>query len=134
MPRPTSSSGRRRRPPTRPTATRRRRAGTRTALGTAAATAPTAWTFLSNHGHVLVCLTGDPAARLRDVAGAVGITERAVQKIVTDLERAGVLVRRREGRRNRYEINRGAALRHPLESHETVGTLVRLVGPAGITA
>jgi hypothetical protein len=94
----------------------------------APAAGPEPWTFLSNHAHVLVCLAGDPSARLRDVAVAVGITERGVQKIVADLEAAGVLKRFREGRRNRYEINRGVALRHPLESHETVGTLLRLVG------
>ncbi|HEU4988570.1 MAG TPA: winged helix-turn-helix domain-containing protein [Gemmatimonadaceae bacterium] len=93
-----------------------------------AAPAPEAWTFLSNHGHVLVWLAADPSARLRDVAAAVGITERGVQKIVADLEAAGVLKRFREGRRNRYEINRTVALRHPVESHETVGTLLKLVG------
>ena len=62
------------------------------------------WTFLSNHGHVLVCLARDPEARLRDVAVAVGITERAVQKIVSDLEDGGVVERVRDGRRNRYRL------------------------------
>lgn len=86
------------------------------------------WTFLSNHAHVLVSLARDPDARLRDVAIAVGITERGVQKILRDLTDAGVLVRERVGRRNRYQINRRVPLRHPLEAHETVGTLLRLVG------
>lgn len=87
----------------------------------------TEWTFLSNHTHVLVCLTEDPAARLRDVAAAVGITERAVQRIIGELEDFGVLQRHREGRRNRYTINPDLPLRHPVEAHCTVGELMRLV-------
>ena len=85
------------------------------------------WTFLSNHGHVLICLARDPEARLRDVAQAVGITERAVQKIVADLETAGVLTRERTGRRNRYQLAAGRPLRHPLEAHRTVGALLGMV-------
>jgi predicted transcriptional regulator len=91
--------------------------------------APTArhWMFLSNHAHVLVCLAFDRTARLRDVATSVGITERAVQKIVGDLEEAGVIVRERSGRRNSYRLNLDIPLRHPLESHRTVGSLLGLV-------
>ena len=85
------------------------------------------WTFLSNHAHVLVCLAQDPDARLRDVALSVGITERAVQKIVSDLEEAGAIVRERSGRRNSYRLDLDAPLRHALESHKTVGTLLSLV-------
>lgn len=85
------------------------------------------WTFLSNHAHVLVCLAHDPDSRLRDVALSVGITERAVQKIVSDLEEAGVIVRERAGRRNSYRLNLDVPLRHALESHRTVGTLLSLV-------
>ena len=85
------------------------------------------WTFLSNHAHVLVCLAFDRNARRRDVAASVGITERAVQKIVSDLEAAGVLVRERLGRRNSYRLNVGAPLRHPLEAHRTIGTLLSLI-------
>ncbi|MEY2920803.1 MAG: hypothetical protein RL261_2108 [Pseudomonadota bacterium] len=85
------------------------------------------WTFLSNHAHVLICLAQDPDARLRDVALSVGITERAVQKIVSDLEEAGVIVRERAGRRNSYRLNLDVPLRHALESHKTVGTLLSLV-------
>jgi hypothetical protein len=85
------------------------------------------WTFLSNHAHVLVCLALDRNARLRDVATSVGITERAVQKIVSDLEAAGVLVRERLGRRNSYRLNVAAPLRHPLEAHRTVGTLLSML-------
>jgi len=85
------------------------------------------WTFLSNHAHVLVCLALDPDARLRDVALSVGITERAVQKIVSDLEEGGVIVRERTGRRNSYRLDLDVPLRHALESHKTVGTLLSLV-------
>jgi DNA-binding transcriptional ArsR family regulator len=89
------------------------------------------WTFLSNHGHVLVCLARDPEARLRDVASSVGITERAVQKIVSDLEAAGVVARVRDGRRNRYRLFTDRPLRHPIESHRTVGSLLGMVLNAG---
>ena len=85
------------------------------------------WTLLSNYGHVLVCLAGDPHMRLRDVADKVGITERAVQRIVHDLEQAGMLTREREGRRNHYRINASQALRHPLEQPHTVGELIEAV-------
>lgn len=90
-------------------------------------TAPRQWTFLSNHGHVLVCLARDPEARLRDVALAVGITERAVQKIVSDLEEAGVVERLRDGRRNRYRLHPERPLRHPIEAHRSVGALLGMV-------
>ncbi len=85
------------------------------------------WTLLSNHGHVLVCLANDPHMRLRDVAERVGITERAVQRIVLDLEQAEMLRRDKEGRRNHYRINSRQPLRHPLEQHHTVGELVEAV-------
>ena len=85
------------------------------------------WTLLSNHGHVLVCLAGDPDMRLRDVADKVGITERAVQRIVHDLEQAEMLTREREGRRNHYRINARQPLRHPLEQPRTVGELIEAV-------
>ncbi len=85
------------------------------------------WTFLTNHARVLFCLADDPDLRLREAADRTGITERAVQRIVTDLEAAGVLTRSREGRRNRYEVNRAERLRHPSEAHCTVGDLLRLV-------
>ena len=85
------------------------------------------WTFLSNHAHVLVCLARDSEARLRDIALDVGITERRVSSIVTDLEAEGVIKISRNGRRNSYSINRRARLRHPLESHQTVGDLLRAI-------
>jgi len=85
------------------------------------------WTFLSNHAHTLICLAEDPHARMRDVAGRVGITERAAIRIVAHLEDAGILTRYREGRRNWYEIHEEQPLRHSLESHCTVGSLLSLV-------
>lgn len=85
------------------------------------------WTFLSNHAHVLVCLATDPDSRLRDVAASVGITERAVQKIVGDLEDAGVIERVRAGRRNSYRLRPSVPLRHPLEAHQTVGALLSVM-------
>ena len=89
------------------------------------------WTFLSNHGHVLVCLSLDPDARLRDVAERVGITERAVQQIVADLEAAGYLLKTKTGRRNHYRVQRAGRFRHPLECQVTVGEFLDLVSPAG---
>lgn len=89
------------------------------------------WTFLSNHGHVLVCLTRDPDARLRDVADQVGITERAVQQIVQALVEEGYLVKTKVGRRNRYQVVRSAHFRHRVEQHLTVGAFLDLVTGAG---
>ena len=85
------------------------------------------WTFLSNHAHVLVCLCRDSHARVRDMATAVGITERAVLLILSDLEEEGLIERVREGRRNRYVLHLDAALRHPLEEHRTVRELLGLI-------
>jgi DNA-binding IclR family transcriptional regulator len=86
------------------------------------------WTFLTNHAHVLLCLSqpGDGLS-LREVAAMVGITERAVQRIVQELEAGGVILRERQGRRNTYRVNRNAKLRHPVEAHCNVGQLLDLV-------
>ena len=86
------------------------------------------WTFLTNHGHVLLSLAEDPTLRRRDLAERVGITERAVGAILAELEAAEVITVRREGRRNSYRISSRARLRHPVEAHRTVGDLIRLVG------
>lgn len=83
------------------------------------------WTFLSNHAHVLVCLAADPDTRVRDIAAEVGITERRVNGILADLEDAGIITVYKTGRRNSYEIDRKARLRHPLEAHKTVGDLLK---------
>lgn len=84
------------------------------------------WTFLTNHGHVLLTLAQSPGITLRDVAMQVGVTERAVQRIVADLEDAGYLTRRRSGRQNEYEIDADQPLRHPVEAHQTVRALIDL--------
>jgi DNA-binding MarR family transcriptional regulator len=85
------------------------------------------WTFLTNHSHVLLCLAEDPEARMRDVAERVGITERAVQRIVSELEAAGYLVRTREGRRNHYQVRGDLPLRHPVERHRNLDALIALI-------
>jgi len=85
------------------------------------------WTFLTNHAHVLFCLAEDPEVRLRDVADRVGITERAVQRIVTDLEGEGFVTRSRVGRRNLYEVHAEKRLRHPIEAHRDVKSLLTLI-------
>jgi DNA-binding MarR family transcriptional regulator len=91
-------------------------------------TAPSpGWTFLSNHGHVLVSLAADPDLRMKDIAARVGVTERAVQMIVSDLEQAGYVVRDRIGRRNRYTVVKQKRFRHPLEQHVRVGDFLDLV-------
>lgn len=86
-----------------------------------------AWTFLSNHAHVILLIAQDPEVKLRDVALHVGITERAVQRIVADLEAGGYLERERLGRRNHYRIHPEVPLRHPIEAHRDVGALLALV-------
>ncbi|PZO07495.1 MAG: AsnC family transcriptional regulator [Lysobacteraceae bacterium] len=91
------------------------------------------WTFLSNHSHVLVCLAADGDLTLREVAARVGVTERAVQRIVSDLELAGVLERTRDGRRNTYRIDASVPLRHPLEAHCRIGSLLSMVTAAPAT-
>jgi DNA-binding MarR family transcriptional regulator len=84
------------------------------------------WTFLSNHAHVLILLAQEPDLRMREVAGAVGITERAVQRIVAELVEGGYLEVRREGRRNRYRLHLDRKLRHPIEAHRTLADLIEL--------
>lgn len=85
------------------------------------------WTFLTNHGHVLLCLVENPEARMREVALRVGITERAVQRIIAELEEAGYISRQREGRANNYVVHKDRFLRHPVEGHCTIADLVRMV-------
>lgn len=82
------------------------------------------WTFLTNHGHVLIAIARDPGLRQRDIAHAVGITVGAVQKIISELERGGYLRHERVGRRNTYEVITDLPLRHPLESHRSIGDLL----------
>ncbi len=85
------------------------------------------WTFLSNHGHVLVCIASDPGIRGRDIAVRVGITERSAQAIIHDLVVAGYVRKTRVGRRNHYDINPELPLRHPVEQPHSIGDLLGLM-------
>lgn len=85
------------------------------------------WTFLTNHSHVLVLLHAEPDVVLREVAVHVGITERAVQRIIQDLESGGFIERERVGRRNHYRVLTDEPLRHPIEAHRTIGDLLALI-------
>jgi DNA-binding MarR family transcriptional regulator len=85
------------------------------------------WTFLTNHAHVLILLAQNPSIVLRKVAEMVKITERAVQKIIADLEEEGFIEREKVGRQNQYRILREQRLRHTVEAHRTIGDLLRIV-------
>jgi hypothetical protein len=82
-----------------------------------------AWTFFTHHGHVLISLSRDPTLRLRDIAGAVGVTERATATLVSELVNAGYLQRFKEGRRNRYRVDLSGGLRHPVTGGVSVGAV-----------
>lgn len=88
---------------------------------------PAQWTFLTNHAHVLVLLSQNPSLVLREVALQVGITERAVQRIIADLEAEGFLEREKVGRQNHYRIKADRPLRHPIEAHRTISELLALL-------
>lgn len=90
---------------------------------------PRRWHFLTSHTQVLLALQRNPEARLRDVAATVGITERAAQRIVTDLVNAGYVERTRVGRRNRYRLNPHAPMRHPEQVEHEIGELLELMRP-----
>ena len=85
------------------------------------------WFFFSNYAHVLVCLTHKPQPTTREMAIHVGITERAVQRILVGLIQADVIRVKKNGRRNRYIIDLDKKLRHPLEAHKTVGEFINLI-------
>ncbi len=87
------------------------------------------WTFLTNHAHVLICVSEDPDTRLRDIAARVGITERAAQAIVADLEAGGYLTRTKVGRRNTYEVHPNLPPRHAIDQDHQVGELLGLLDP-----
>ncbi len=88
---------------------------------------PGSWTFFTNHAHVIFALASDPEARLRDIAERVQITERATQRIVHELEEAGYLRIVKQGRRNRYVIQAGKRLRHPIERHRKLQDLIEVL-------
>ena len=87
------------------------------------------WDFLTNHAHVLLCIADDPGVRLRDIAAAVGITERGAHKILNDLVEDGYVLRERHGRRNRYKVRPELPLRHPLVDDREVGDLLKVLRP-----
>jgi DNA-binding IclR family transcriptional regulator len=87
----------------------------------------TGWTFLTNHARVLAAIADDHTARIRDIAAYCRVTERAVQKIIADLEQAGYLSHTREGRTNTYRIEPGMVLRHPAEAGLTVAALLSML-------
>jgi hypothetical protein len=85
------------------------------------------WDFLTNHAHVLLCVAQDAGIRLRDIAAAVGITERSAHKILSELVDEGYVLRERHGRRNRYKIKPELPLRHPLVQKREVGALLEML-------
>lgn len=90
-----------------------------------------AWTFLTNHAHVLLCIAADPTLRVREMAGRVGITERATMRIIGDLEAAGYLVRQRVGRRTAYRLRLDRPMRHAAEAGRSVRLLVEALSAPG---
>ena len=88
---------------------------------------PRAWSFLTNHASVLLCIARDPGIRVRDIGDTVGITERAAHRIVTELAAAGYISRRREGRRNRYTIESDLPLPDPLARDQKIGDLLTVL-------
>ncbi len=92
--------------------------------------AATTWTFLTNHAHVLLCLAGDPALRVRDIAERVGVTERAALRILHDLVDAGYVTRERDGRRTHYRPRLDRPMRHPVEASRSVRGLVEALADA----
>ena len=85
------------------------------------------WDFLTNHAHVLLCVAHDSGIRLRDIAAAVGITERAAHRILSQLVEEGYVLRERQGRRNRYQVVAGLPMRHPLVEEREVGELLEVL-------
>jgi predicted ArsR family transcriptional regulator len=85
------------------------------------------WTFLTNHAQVLLCVANNNHLTAREIAGVVGVTERAVQRILSDLEETGYIQRTREGRSNRYRIHLDRPLRHPAQHGQQVHDLLALL-------
>jgi hypothetical protein len=90
----------------------------------------TSWSFLTNHARVLLCIAHDPAARLRDIAASLGITERSAHGIVTDLAGAGYVIKRKDGRRNRYQIQAHLPLPEPASQEPAIGEVLALLAGA----
>jgi MarR family len=100
------------------------------------------WSFLTNHARVLLCIAHDPGIRLRDIAARLNITERSAHGIITDLTKAGYVVKQRDGRRNRYQIEANLPLREPVSREPAIGEVLavllgtndNLAGLAGLVA
>jgi predicted transcriptional regulator len=88
------------------------------------------WSFLTNHARVLLCIAHDPGVRLRDIAARTGVTERTAYGIVTDLTEAGYVVKHRDGRRNRYQIQAHLPLPEPDGRERTIGEILALLAGA----
>jgi len=84
------------------------------------------WTFLSNHGHVLVHINRNPDSKVKEIADAVGITERSALSILSDLEASGYISVERVGRRNSYRVNTNKNFRHPMEAQQPISALLRI--------
>jgi DNA-binding IclR family transcriptional regulator len=84
----------------------------------------TEWSFLTNHARVLVCIAHDPGVRLRDIATTLDITERSAYSIVTDLTASGYVVKHKDGRRNRYQIQAHLPLREAITQKRTIGEVL----------
>jgi DNA-binding MarR family transcriptional regulator len=91
------------------------------------------WTFLTNHAQVLLCIAHDPGTRLRDIAASLNITERSAFSIVTDLADAGYVVRQKDGRRNRYQIQAYLPLPEPASRERSVGEVLALLAGTNAT-
>jgi MarR family len=89
------------------------------------------WGFLTTHARVLLCIAHDPGARLRDIAATLGVTERRAHGIVTDLTQAGYLIRQKDGRRNRYQVQAHLPLPGPGTREPAIGELVALFAARG---
>jgi hypothetical protein len=85
------------------------------------------WSFLTNHARVLLCIAHDPGARLRDIAASLDITDRSVYGIVTDLTAAGYVVKHRDGRRSRYQIQAHLPLPEPASKEPAIGEVLALL-------
>jgi hypothetical protein len=86
------------------------------------------WNFLTNHGRALLCIAHDPGVRIRDIASNLGITERRAHGIVTDLSEAGYLIKTKEGRRNRYEVQSHLPVPEPTGGERAIGEVLELLG------
>src|SRR5579872_5322362 len=85
------------------------------------------WGFLTNHARVLLCVAHDPGVRLRDIAASLGIIERSAHGFVTDLTAAGYVVKQKDGRRNRYQIQAHMPLREPASQEPAIGEVLALL-------